>query len=179
MLDISASNSPNGKAVSGSPGISSSVLPLEELINEIDEKSDLQDQELLATAELVRQVKLRVEAGEMGAGVRWLEWAPNNFRTCISKLYALNRIASHPNPREALEVFRLQQRERDKAKAQKKTEQKIVDSDPDRKKLIEWARRAKMEKVKTILLAIEWMNSQTKAATKPKRRRKENERTKD
>lgn len=155
MTDRSHFDVPAAEPASGTPGIvDSNSKTLLQLVHEIECKSDSEDRQLLATAELVRELKARIEAGEAGQGVKWTEWGLLNFKMKKTKLYGLVEIGCAPNPQYALERYRLKQQEADKRKKIKRDALKAVESDPVRKELIEWARRAKIDKVKSILKAI-------------------------
>jgi hypothetical protein len=80
---------------------------LDELANKIESEAKKGDKRLLATAKLVRELKLRIEAGEAGKGVKWTEWGHQKFGRCKTWLYDLNAIASSEDPEAALAAPRV------------------------------------------------------------------------
>jgi vacuolar-type H+-ATPase subunit I/STV1 len=122
---------------------------LTDLIEEIEEQSCRGDEGLIATALLVREVKHRIEAGEAGTGVKWLEWASVNFHLKKTQLYQLNHIACAKNPKQALDDYRFKQRERQKNRAERAKER-----DPERLAVIVLIRSMPIEKVRKVLKCI-------------------------
>jgi hypothetical protein len=118
---------------------------LSELVQEIEMQSYTGDEQLIALAMLVREVKQRIEAGEAGRGVKWIEWANVNFHMKKTKLYELNHIANAKNPKHALDDYRLKQRERQKAR-----QQRAIEKDPERVEVIKLIRSMHIEKVRKI-----------------------------
>ncbi|MGA9795920.1 MAG: hypothetical protein WBQ17_10355 [Rhizomicrobium sp.] len=133
---------------------------IEELACEIEARSDRSDDNIVEISMLAKQLKARVEAGEAGKGVRFLEWALVRFGRQKSQVYRLLTIANSGDPKRALEDFRVRENERQK-KCRKRLLEKVAERkelpvpDPERGKLCEWAARAKIEKVRAILLLIE------------------------
>jgi hypothetical protein len=127
---------------------------LAELVEEIESQADNGDEQLIATAMLVRELKKRIETGEAGIGVKWTEWANTNFGFTKTKLYELNTIAAAKDPKYALERYRRMNRERQKrsrSEADKAT-------DPERNaviKLIKTIHIDKVRKVNSLIAALE------------------------
>lgn len=87
---------------------------IEELAREIELRSDFGDAKLIETAMLVKQLKTRIEAGEVGLGIRWLVWAKDRFKRRKSQLYKLITVANASDPRQALSDFRVRENLRQK-----------------------------------------------------------------
>ena len=110
-------------------------LTLNELADVIAAQAKKGDELRLATAMLVRELKLRIEAGEAGEGVKWTEWGNQRFGRSSTWLYDLNAIASAGDPKAALREYHRKNCER-----QKHRNDRLVERDPDRCEVIKLIR---------------------------------------
>jgi hypothetical protein len=131
-----------------------SGLPLQELIQRIEANVNGADAQILAAALLYREARRRVEAGEEGAGVKWMEWAVKNIKLKSSRLYELEKIADSDDPAAELDVVRASNRERQKRYREKATARENT-SDPERVKLSKWAKDAPIDQVRSILTHVQ------------------------
>lgn len=126
---------------------------LDAVAQKIEQQANKSDEHAIAAAILVREARRRVEAGEVGP-VKWFEWARTNIKLSPSRIYGLQKIAKANDPAAALERLRRLTRERVKrhrdntAKAEREGEE-------TRRKLIAWANKAPIDKVKRMLDSIE------------------------
>lgn len=119
--------------------------PISELVEEIESEAKKGDEHLIAVAMLVREVKMRIESGEAGEGVKWLVWAKQNFRMSKTKLYELNTIACAKDPKAALERYRHKNRE-----YQKRYNERASERDPERCAVIALIREIDIEHVRKV-----------------------------
>lgn len=118
---------------------------LDQLANEIETNARWGDEHLLETAILVRELKLRIEAGEAGNGVKWTEWAQTRFGRGKTWLYELNAIASAKDPKAALAHYRKKNSER-----QKLFNERLVEQDPERCEVIKLIRKMDINHVRKV-----------------------------
>lgn len=100
------------------------------------------DEEVIAAAMSLREVRRRVEAGEEGVGEKWHGWARKNIPLCETKLYQLQAIAYAKDPHAELERQRRLGRERSK---RCRGPRETSESSPERYKLKKWADDAARE----------------------------------
>lgn len=127
---------------------------LEALIQEIETRANKADDHIIAAALRLRELRQRIEGGELGENVKWMEWARKSFRNIsISRLYELSAIAEAEDPRAELELQREKTREKVKRHREKMAalERAI---EPERKELIAWAKIAPIDEVRLSLRGI-------------------------
>jgi hypothetical protein len=88
------------------PVIEVSALSIPELIFEITRKSDIGDEETILSALMLRQLRLRVQAGELGTGIKWFEYALQAVKLKKSRLKELDKIARAKDPRSELNYLK-------------------------------------------------------------------------
>jgi len=122
------------------------------------------DDRTLLAALLVREARARVDDGEAGA-VTWYEWAPQNINLSESRLRELQRIAEAPDPHAELARLREKVRKRVEKHREKKRSAPLrnggaavreeVAPEPERDRLIAWARDAALQRVAEVLAYID------------------------
>jgi len=120
-------------------------MTLDELASKIELEAKSGDARLLATAKLVRELKLRIEAGEAGEGVKWTVWGELRFGRRKTWLYDLNAIASAEDPRAAIRAFH-----RKNSEKQKRRNDSLIERDPERCAVINLIRQIDIEHVRKI-----------------------------
>lgn len=115
------------------------------LVAHIVERANEGDEQLIALAKIVRELKQRVEAGEAGAGIKWMEWALKNIKLKSTRLYELNAIANADDPKKELDDLRRANRERQKERRERLKNGGEVD--PERAEVIKLIRTVKIEVV--------------------------------
>ena len=95
---------------------------LDELIAEICEGAKKGDEDLLARAKLVVELRERVEAGEAGNGLKWHQWAREKFGKKATWLNELHAIGNAKDPKAALAHYRLNNCERQKRYNERRSE---------------------------------------------------------
>jgi len=118
---------------------------LDQLATKIELEAKKGDKRLLATAKLVRELKLRIENGEAGEGVKWTEWGHQRFGRCKTWLYDLNAIASAEDPEAALAEYHRKNSER-----QKDYNDRQKESDPERNSVIRLVKEIDIEHVRKV-----------------------------
>lgn len=137
------------------------VEPLSVLADKIAQHAKKSEEHVIAAAMLIREARLRVDAGEAGESSTWYGWARKNIKLSMSRLRELHRIAEAEDPEKEIKRLReLTQKRVEKHREKKKAERKSLEE--DRQKLIDWAKRASIEDVRQLLSKI------------PERRRSEN-----
>jgi hypothetical protein len=130
------------------PNLSEVSPSIESLVHEIETRANKADDHVIAAALRLRDLRKRIESGELGENVKWLERAPLNFRKIsISRLYELNAIAEADDKRAELE----RQREKNREKVKKHRETKAAlerAMEPERKMLAAWLKTAPIEDVR-------------------------------
>jgi len=116
--------------------------PIEDLVLEIEAASNSDDERFIANALLFREVRRRIEAGELGRGIKWLEWAREHFSLRRTALYKLNYVGGATDPKAALDEFRFRENQR-----QKTHRQRQEDGGDERDLLVALVRRLPLEKV--------------------------------
>lgn len=137
--------------------------PLDTLACRIEEHVQKSDDHLLMAAKLMAEARRRVEAGEAGQGVKWTVWARTHISLKESRLRQLKRIAEAKDPAKELDRQRKQGEER----ARKHRERKAAETrglEPERKKLIDWAKEAPLGRVKQVWRQIDLAASNDNAA---------------
>ena len=125
--------------------VTAEMRPLHELVREIVTNARKDDTRIIENAMLVRDVRLRIEAGEAGIGVKWLEWALVNFKLGKTTLYKLISIAKADDPHAALEEFRTRE-----CRAQKDHRRNEASGDLERQALIRLIRALPKEDVRKL-----------------------------
>lgn len=122
---------------------------LEDLKQQFQSIAKVSDDYAINAAQLVKQMRTLVENGAAGAGVTWFSWA-RRLGLPPQRILRYLRIADAPNPQKMRDEFLLQDRER-----AKKSRLKQKQIDPDRARLIAWARKASFPSVTYVLGVIE------------------------
>jgi hypothetical protein len=131
--------------------------PLDVVARKIVAHANKADENVISAAMLVREARRRVEAGEAG-DVKWYGWAPKNIKLSVSRLRELQRIAAADDPAAELERQRkLTQKRVEEHRERKATERQA--QDPERSRLIAWAREEPIEKVRAVLHDIDLQNA--------------------
>lgn len=108
FIEIEASNpgflarERRNSVIDGNSDIEAPTKTLDELIAEITIAVSRGDESIVATAKLMGELKRRVEDGQAGIGVKWLEWAPRTFGRGKTWLYDMNMIANAKDPEAAV-----------------------------------------------------------------------------
>lgn len=126
---------------------------LDVVARKIEEHAEKSDEHVIAAAVLVAEARRRVEAGEAG-DTTWYAWARKKIDLSYSRLYELQCIAEADDPRKELERMRKRTRERVKEHRERKAAEKRA-LEEERQKLIAWAKKAPIEKVRRILRQVE------------------------
>lgn len=123
--------------------------PLDVVARKIETLARKADDQVIAAALLVREARRRVEAGEAG-DIKWYGWAPKNINLSVSRLRELQRIAEADDPAAEIERQRklTQKRVENYRERQAATKEAL---DPERRRLIAWAKVAPIERVKMVL----------------------------
>ncbi len=118
---------------------------LNELAAEIRAEAHNGDERLLRAADLLRELKLRVEDGEAGVGVKWSEWAVDKFGRKRTWIRNLDLIASAQDPNAELERIR-----KDGCERQRKYRQTHIEYDPVRRELMKMIRSLNSNQVRNV-----------------------------
>jgi len=129
----------------GKGQIARTTRTLEELAELIEAEGDDGDKRLLAKAQHVRELKLRIEEGEAGLGVKWAQWGMRRFGRGKTWLYEMNTIASAKNPEAALAAYHNKNSERGK-----RYNDRIIERNPERAAVIRLIRKMNIEQVRKI-----------------------------
>ena len=86
--------------------VEGSALSIPDLIIEITRESDDADEQTIHSALMLRQLRLRVEAGELGPNVIWYEYALQAVKLGKSRLKELDKIARAKDARSELNYLR-------------------------------------------------------------------------
>ncbi|HEY4940663.1 MAG TPA: hypothetical protein VII56_04495 [Rhizomicrobium sp.] len=116
-----------------------------DLVQEIVTNSRKNDDHIIANAMLVREVKIRVESGEVGSGIKWLVWAGEHFKLSKTTLYKLVSIANATDPWAALREFRSRE-----CRTQKAHRHNEASGDLERQALIRLIRALPKEEVRKL-----------------------------
>ena len=120
-------------------------MTLDELASKIELEAKSGDARLLTTAKLVRELKLRIEAGEAGECVKWTVWGEQRFGRRKTWLYDLNAIASAKNPKSAIRAFHRKNSER-----QKRRNDQLIERNPERAAVVKLVRKIDVEHVRKV-----------------------------
>ncbi len=104
---------------------------LAELAEEICEDADRGDERRIKAAMLLRELKLRISAGEAGPAVDWKQWVRINFKRSRTWIRDLDLIASAENP--AAELRRIRD---DGCRRQKGYRERHIEYDPVRREVM-------------------------------------------
>lgn len=127
--------------------------PLAVVAQKIETFATKADEYVIAAALLVREARRRVEAGEAG-DIRWYGWAPRNIKLSVSRLRELQRIAEADDPTAELERQRkLTQKRVENYRERQTAAKKTLET--ERRKLIAWAEKAPIERVRDILCQVD------------------------
>ena len=137
---------------------------LKTLADKIVKCATAADQKTIEAAKMIRAARARVENGEAGE-ITWSEWASKNIKLSGSRLRELQRIADADDPNAELKQIRKknkarQARHREKNKSAPlpnggSTAKMTTQMEHDRKRLIEWARKAPLDHVGKVLTFID------------------------
>ncbi len=131
--------------------------PLRDIVDEIERQGKASDDRMLSAAMLMRELRSRFDAGEMGKGGSWLKWIEKEIKLSHSQLHLLDAIARAPDPRQELERQRERNRKRGKKhRAAKQAQAKSLE--PERRDLIGWAREAPFEDVRRVARQVEQLD---------------------
>ena len=118
---------------------------LDELIAEIVAGAKTGNERLLATAMLMRELRLRIEAGEAGDGVKWTQWALEKFGRGKTWLNELNAIANAKDPKAAVARYCQNHGER-----QKRYNESHIERDPVRIEVMKMIRSLNPNQVRNV-----------------------------
>lgn len=143
---------------------SPNLEPLEALAERIVRCANEADERTLEAARLVREARQLVDSGEFG-DLKWTDWAKKNIKLSTTRLRELQRIAEAPDPAAELKRLRKMIRERVENHREKKGSAPLrnggaavredVAPEPDRDRLIAWAREAALQRVAEVLAYID------------------------
>jgi hypothetical protein len=88
------------------PVVEVSALSIPQLIVEITRESDDADDQTIHSALMLRQLRIRVQAGELGPNVNWYEYALQAVKLSKSRLKELDKIARAKDPCVELNYLR-------------------------------------------------------------------------
>jgi hypothetical protein len=137
--------------------------PISEILSELSIRAAGSDEHRIAAAFLCREIRRRIEEGELGPSVNWRAWMLGNIRLKPSDLYLLMAIASAADPRTEL----ARQRGLGAARQRKYAADALVrvrERDPRRLEVIRWIKNASDENVTRILRQISAIESFTLAS---------------
>lgn len=134
-------------------GKSEAKVPLEALVQEIEQRTLRSDDHKLTAALCLREARERIQAGELGPGVKWEEWARQNIKLGMSQLYLLDAIGRAKDPAAELARQRKIERER-KRRSRVRRVAKERSLEPLRRRLIRFATDAPIEEVRWAMDAI-------------------------
>ena len=121
--------------------------PIPVLVKNIEARANKSVDHIITAAMLVRELRRRVEAGEVG-DVKWYAWARQNINLGLSRLCELQSIAKAKDPRKELRRLRDLALKRTQKFRAKEIQQ--CDSEPERAAVIQWAREAHIDDVRRI-----------------------------
>jgi len=127
------------------------AMSLDDLARDIERHAEQADECVIAATMLLREARVRVEAGEAG-DIKWYAWAEKNIKLSQSRLRDLLRIAEADDPRKELERQRRLLRER--VEKHRGKEAAGWRQDEERVELIALAKKAPIEKVRLALRQI-------------------------
>jgi len=137
---------------------------LEVLAEKIVRYATEADEKSIEAANLIREARKRVEAGDAGE-ITWSSWALKNIKLSPSRLRELQRIAEAEDPQTELERQRMVTRKRVERHREKKKSaplrngggslEETVEVEDDRQSLIEWARVAPLNQVAQTLAYVQ------------------------
>ena len=122
--------------------------PIRDLVRKIETTAKRSDDHVIELAMLLRELRRRIEAGEVGE-VNWYAWAQENIKLRKTRLRALMRIAEAANPREQAALEReLLARRQAKFRA---NQVRLSELAPECREIIKWAKITSVEEAKAIL----------------------------
>lgn len=125
--------------------------PIRILVTEIEATAEKSDGHTIEVAMRLRELKSRVENGEVGK-VEWYTWAGENLKLRKTRLRALLRIAEAEYPhKEAAYQRELNARRQTRSREK----QRIANLSPACRDIIDWARTATVTDAKAVLRVIE------------------------
>lgn len=137
---------------------------LDTLAVKIVECATAADEKTIEAAKMIRAARARIENGEAGE-IKWSDWASKNIKLSGSRLRELQRIADADDPNAELEQIRKKNRTRQARHRENKKSAPLPNGGAtasvtkqigdDRKRLIEWARKAPLDHVGKVLTYIE------------------------
>ena len=125
--------------------------PIRDLIRKIETTATTSDDQVIELAMLLRELRRRVEAGEIG-DVEWYIWANENIKLRKTRLRALLRIAGASNPRE--EAVRQREINARRQAKYRRNQARLSDLAPECREIIKWAKKTSVEEAKAILRVI-------------------------
>jgi len=123
-----------------------------QLTSEIEQTARLADDATLVAAMALRELRKAIEAGAVGADVKWFAWARKNIRITEARLYRLQAIAEAADPNAELE--RIRKLDRERAKRYRERNRKNTSGitlQRERIELIRWAERAPLSDIRRTL----------------------------
>jgi hypothetical protein len=127
------------------------LLSIGEIVAKIEQLDEDEKGSIVAGALLVRELCRRIDAGMMGDNVKWYGWAREHIKASKSWLYQLHAIAGADDMAAASEEYRRHNRERQKRwrdKRRKAAEEAKRSADPERARLIRFAKNAPIDEVR-------------------------------
>jgi len=118
---------------------------LAELAEEICEDADKGDERRIKAAMLLRELKLRISAGEAGPGVDWKQWVRVNFKRSRIWIQDLDLIASAENP--AAELRRIRD---EGCRRQKTYRERHIEYDPVRREVMKMLKGLNSNQVRDV-----------------------------
>jgi len=119
--------------------------PIRDLVRKIETTATTSDEHVIDLAMLLRELRRRVDAGEIG-DVEWYVWANENIKLRKTRLRALLRIAE-----EAVRQREINARRQANYRAK---HSRLSDLAPECREIIKWAKLNLVEEAKVVLRVI-------------------------
>jgi hypothetical protein len=136
-----------GKPVEAASGEDIYLRATANLIGVLEDRSTRSFEDRILSALIVRELRQRVEAGQMG-DVTWYSWARKNINLGATRLKEHMRVAGASNPRA--EIRRLIRLAEARAVRLKENKDRREAFEWERKSVIEFARKAPIEQVRML-----------------------------
>jgi hypothetical protein len=130
-----------------------SADPLSVVIKEIEMNGEKATSNLLAAGLRMRELRARVEGGEVGKGIKWFEWVLQHVHLKRSRLRDIKRVAEAEDPEGMAERMLKMNHDRVNKYRERKARAALM-LEPERKALIAWAKTASLARVSKYMALI-------------------------